>query len=496
LTRAAHRWWLALGLAASLAALPAAAASVEGEIAFQRGVLAFGAGHLDEARREFESVLARSPDDREALRFLAWTLEAQGETASALGLHGRLVALDPGDRDLAFDRAVALLELGRNAEARAALARFLEEDPGDARAQLFAGIAAYRAGDLSAAPGHLRRAAELEASLAARSRYYGGLVAVSEGDRVAAENAFAGIARQSPASPLGRSAAGLAGALRSADSAPPWRISVDADGARDGSLALASAERPAWDGSRSTLRGELGRRGGLLAASARLFGDARLRSPAPDEWGLGSDAVELDLPSRAGWVAGASLLGPAREDDATALLGPADSRRLRRAGPALLIPAGDWSLASSGGPASGEDPELRLGAAPRLGVAQPFSLPQPFRYVTLGASGDHLDRFDPLRPDGRGDGFETSLGAGYDLPYEFSFSWLWRFAHRDYGAVGGLDPLARRVDDTHWLTAELAHPLVDHWIARLTGSFRFQDSSLPAYDQDRKAVGAYLTYEW
>src|SRR5262249_7745671 len=123
--------------------------------------------------------------------------------------------------------------------------------------QLYAGIAAFRAGDLAAAPEHLRHAAELEPALAARTRYYTGVVAAAQGDLVAAQNAFAGVARLSPASPLGRSAAGLAEVLRQREAARAWSVSLaDArrwDGAAhlDGSGDALASEEPVplqrWD---------------------------------------------------------------------------------------------------------------------------------------------------------------------------------------------------------------------------------------------------------
>src|SRR5262245_26228826 len=108
---------LAVGLACWAAAI-SAHASVESELAFHRGVVAYGEGRLGPARQDFERVLAEDPDDREALRYLALILKAQGDPGRALELQERALALDPEDRELVFDRGVTLLEVGRNAEAR------------------------------------------------------------------------------------------------------------------------------------------------------------------------------------------------------------------------------------------------------------------------------------------------------------------------------------------------------------------------------------------
>lgn len=386
---ASHRSWLALGLSAGLAALaaaPPAGASASGEISFHRGVIAFDSGQLDQARREFEAALAEEPEDREALRYLAKILEAQGDPATALRLVERARDLDPGDRELALDRAVALVGLGRGTEARGELARVLEEDPGDARA---------------------RRAAALAQRGSERVVLDGGSADVA-------------VARRPLPSPLGRAAAGFAAA---------WSLQAETS-------PLELQRSPGWldDG------------GGLhpLQSAMRPGADAAL-GLAPVGWGL---ARSLD-PVEVARVEGAAL------------------------------PAG---LGRSG--------ERR-----RFGFSQAFLLPppQPFRSVTLGAARDVLDAAGSAW---RYDGFETSLGAGHELPYAVSFSWLWRFAHRDFRDASAFEPFARRVDDTHQLTAELARPIVEHWIARVTGSLRFQDSSVPTYDEQQRAVGASLTYEW
>jgi len=511
LQRAAHRWCLALGLAGCLTAFPAAG-SVPSEIAFHRGVVAFGAGRLDQARRDFESVLAEDPEDREALRYLAQILEAQGDPGSALGLLDRVLALDPDDREVCFDRAVILLELGRNADARTALDQTLEEDPGNAKAQLYAGVAAYRAGDLAAASPRLRRAVELDPSLAVQSRYYSGLVEMARGDLAAAEGSFAAAAGQSPISPVGRSAASRAEALRQRDSARAWSLALTAGGEWDSNPTLAGSDAFLPNGQPNPLqREDPDVRGVFLAeASTRLFANeqAQLSAGYDGYWSLQHEQDDLDLQTNAGWVSGATALGPVRVglryDYAYTLLSLSKPfRQLHRATPTLAIRQGDWGLTQPYYQlqyASFQNSDFppnatfkRDGTRHLFGLAQYFFLPQPFRYVTLGAVGDVLNS---VGTEWRYDGFETSFGAGYDFPYAVSFSWLWRFAHRDYRDASAFTPFAKRVDDTHWLTAELARPIVEHWIARLAGSFSFQDSNIPVYDENRKVVGAYLTYEW
>jgi tetratricopeptide (TPR) repeat protein len=504
---------LALGLACWLSALPAAA-SVESELAFHRGVVAYGEGRLAEARQYFERVLAEDPEDREALRYLALILKQQGESGRALELQDRALALDPEDRELVFDRGVTLLEVGRNAEARAAFEKVLAEDPNDAQAQFYAGVAAYRASDFPAALAHLERARTLDPSLAVQSRYYSGLVEASIGDLSAAEGSFSVVAEQSPISPLGRSAANLSEELRVRGRDRPWHVALTAGAEWDSNPTLVGGDAfyagafpvPATVEDRDpTYRGVFTAKG-----SARLFADARTSLSAGYDgyWSLNHQEQQVDLQTHAGWVSGGTLVGPLRVglryDYAYTFLDLSDPfRQLHRATPTLAVRESDWGLTQPYYQfqyAEFMDVDFppnetfkRDGARHLFGLSQYFFLPAPFTYVTVGANGD---LYSSIGTEWRYDGFETSFGAGYDFPYAVSFSWLWRFAHRDYRDHSAFLPFERRVDDTHWVTAELARPIVDHWVARVAGSFGFQDSNIPVYDYTRKVVGAYLTYQW
>jgi tetratricopeptide (TPR) repeat protein len=505
---------LALGLALGLACLAAgfpAYGSVESELAFHRGVAAYGAGQLAEARRNFEQVLAEDPEDREALRYLALILKAQGEPGRALEIQDRAIALDPEDRDLVFDRGVTLLELGRNAEARTVFQQVLAEDPDHAQAQLYAGIAAYRTQDFAASLPHLERAAALDPSLAVQARYYSGLVEASIGDLSAAAGSFSVVAEQSPISPLGRSAASLTEDLRAARAERPYSLALTAGGEWDSNPTLAGSDDFLPNGMPNPGADEdPDFRGVFLAeGSARLFGNERVSLSAGYNgyWSVHHEEDQVDLQTHAAWVSGGTVVGPVRVglryDYAYTFLSLSDPfRQLHRATPTLAVRQGNWGLTQPYYQlqyANFQDVDFapnstfeRDGPRHLFGLNQYFFLPAPFTYVTVGAVGDV---FNSDGTEWRYDGFETSFGAGYDFPYAVSFSWLWRFAHRNYRERSAFEP-ERRTDDTHWVSAELAKPIIDHWIARVAGSFAFQDSNVRVYDHTRKVVGAYLTYQW
>jgi hypothetical protein len=243
--------------------------------------------------------------------------------------------------------------------------------------------------------------------------------------------------------------------------------------------------------------------------SARLFANERMSLAAGYDgyWSLHHEADQVDLQTHAGWVSGGTIVGPVhlglRYDYAYTFLSLTNPfRQLHRATPTLGLREGNWGLTQPYYQlqyASYEDVDFppnrtfqRQGPRHLFGVSQYFFLPAPFTYVTLGALGD---LYDAEGTEWRYDGFETSFGAGYDFPWAVSLSWLWRFAHRDYRDQSAFAPERRR-DEIHWVTAELARPIIDHWVARVAGSFAFQDSNVPVYDHTRKVVGAYLTYQW
>lgn len=434
----------------------------------------------------------------------------QGEPGRALELRDRVLALDPEDRELVFDRGVTLLELGRNAEARAVFQKVLAEEPDHARAQLYAGVAAYRTSDLAAALPHLERAAELDPSLAAQTQYYSGLVEASLGDLSAAEGSFGVVADQSPISPLGRSAANLTGELRSARSGRPWSLALSSGAEWDSNPTLAGADEPGGvpnpgADSDPDFRGVFTAEG-----SARLFTSERMSLSAGYDgyWSLHHEEDQVDLQTHAGWLSGGTVVGPVRlglrYDYAYTFLSLSDPfRQLHRATPTVAVREGNWGITQPYYQlqyASFEDVNFppnatfeRDGPRHLFGLSQYFFLPAPFTYVTVGANGD---LYDAQGTEWRYDGFETSLGAGYDFPGAVSLSWLWRFSHRDYRDESAFAPFEKREDDTHWVSAEIAKPIIEHWVARVAGSFAFQDSNVPVYDHTRKVVGAYLTYQW
>jgi tetratricopeptide (TPR) repeat protein len=495
-----------LAVALLLWASPALA-SVESELAFHRGVVAYGEGRLDEAQRQFEIVLAEDPEDVDAIHYLALVAEGRGERGKALDLYDRAVAIDPEDPDLQFDHGSLLLWAGREGEARAAFERVVAAEPDRARAWLLAGIAAYRAGAYAAALPHLEKAMELDPSLRAEANYYAGLSEVSLGDLAAAEGAFSVVAEQSPISPLSRSAQNLREELRVSQPSRPWQAGLTAGFEWDSNPRLVGDEAFAGVDRDPDWRGVFRARGRY-----RLFENENMSFTGGYDgyWSVHAQESEVDLQTHAGWLSGGYNVGRARlgmrVDYAWTMIDNNEPfRHLLRATPTFTLRATDWSLSqaffqysyldfrTNVSPSSALD---RDGSRYTFGVNQYFFLPEPFSYVRIGALGDFYNskgtEWDYSSP-------EVLFGAGYSFPYEIGLAWVYRFSYRDFdnrSFFSGVPPSQRRNDYVHWVNADLSKDIGEHWVASIAGSFYFQNSNVRTFDYNRYIAGGYLTYNF
>jgi len=488
-----------------------ALASVKSELAFHRGVVAYGEDRLDEAQRQFGIALAEDPEDTVTLHYLGLIAQKQDDPARALELYDRALASDPEDTDVQLDRGIALLDAGRLPEARAAFDRVLELEPDRARAHLFAGIAAYRMSAYTEALSHVERAGELDASIRTQSRYYAGLSEALLGNLANAEVAFGDVEEQSPQSPLGQSAQNLRGQVAPAPLERRWQAELLAGMEYDSNPTVAGDIVSPKDDGRGVLRPSASYRFLQTEAAALTVGYDGYLS-------FHIDQTEVNLQTHSAWLSGGYSLGPVRlglrYDYAFTFIDTTDPfRHLHRVTPSLSIPEGDWGvtyvhyqfhyqdylndLARLQEPDL--DPELILdrdGTRHMAGASQFFFLPEPFTYVRVGALGDFV------RTDGTEwsyDGWEASAGAGYNFPYEVSLSWLYRFFWRDYRDESYFSVpqfSEKREDRRHVLTVDLAKAITEHWIVSLGGAFSWSNSTVEIYDYDRQVGGAYVTYRF
>ena len=501
--------WLAAGPALLLLLAAPALASVESELAFHRGVVAYGEDRLDEAQQQFEIALAEDAEDTVTLHYLALIAQKQGDPARALELYDRALASDPDDTDVQLDRGIALLEAGRLPEARAAFAGVLELEPDRARAHLFAGIAAYRMSAYKEALKHVERAGELDPSISTQSRYYAGLSEAMMGNLSNAEAAFGDVEGQSPQSPLGQSAQNLRAQVAPAPLERRWQASLLA-GMEYDSNPTVLGDVPAG----TVTGGEEDGRGVLRPSASYRLVQAEAASLTAGYDGYLSfhiNETEVNLQTHSAWISGGYSLGPVRlglrYDYAFTFIDTTDPfRHLHRVTPSLSIPEGDCGVTFISYQLHCQDflndltPALkpfldRDGTRNMAGASQFFFLPEPFSYVRIGGLADFV------RTDGSEwdyNGWEASFGAGYDFPYEVSFSWLYRFFFRDYrhDSLYAEFPPEKRRDRRHVLTLELAKALTEHWVVSAGASLTWTGSNIPIYDYNRQVGGGYVTYRF
>jgi tetratricopeptide (TPR) repeat protein len=495
---------LSIALAWSLAALPAVA-SVDSELAFHRGVVAFGDERYVDARLAFEKVLAEDPEDAAAIQYLGLIAQEQGDPDGAVAHFERALALDPDNTDLRLDLGSALLEAGRTDEARAAIDQVLAARPDDARANLFAGIAAYRAAEYEKAITSLDRAKQLDPSLANHATYYAGLSAAFLGNFAEAEGAFSAVEEQSPLSPLSRSAASLRQQMT------PQKVEEE----RPWSLALTAGIE--WDSNPTFVGGGIRSKKDDFRGVFRVRGSYQLVDQERFSLTAGYDGYlslhhrvdEVDLQTHVGWLSGGLNYDPVRfglrYDYAYTMIDLSHKfRSLNRITPSVTYRESDWGVAQAYFQWQNVDflrhttnPFDRDGNRYTFGINQffflPDLLPEQITYVRIGALGE-LERADSA--DFSYDGCEVSAGAAADLPFGVQLTTLYRFIYRDYRSSNFFGPGRVREDFIHRLTAELTRPIGEHLEVSVATSLNFNDSNINVYDYNRYVVGAYLSYRF
>jgi tetratricopeptide (TPR) repeat protein len=503
-----------------MATLPhQAGASVQSEIAFHQGVVAYGKGEFDAAQAAFEAVLGEDAEDTAAIHYLGLIAAERGDFEAAIARYRSALALDPDDADFRFDLASALLESGETAEARSEFDKVLAAEPDRARAQLFAGIGAYRAGAYRDSLPFLKRAVELDDSLRAQALYYTGLSQAHLQDFPAAAGAFAQV-EQSPLSPLSDSARNLARQVAPAgEPARRWSLGITAGLEYDSNPTIAPQD---------TIRGQKlnahkdGRGVYRIRGSYLLYEDDRYSATAGYDGYLSShfDETYVDLMTHVGHLTTSADFDPLsfnlRYDYAYTWIDAFDTRKFRelhRVTPSVSYRESGWGFSQLYYQFHEEDfkrpllvgPLDRDGQRHVVGFNQ-FLFPgpylaefMPFTYFRIGALGDFLDT------DGSEfayDSWEFSFGFGAELAGEVDLSVLYRLTDRDYrhdsivSTTGPPPPAYKRDDLQSRVTFELNKALGNHWQVAIAGSFTFNDSNVPLYDYDRDIVGGYLTYRF
>lgn len=126
------------------------------------GAEAHRQGRLEAAEAAYRRVLARRPEEPNALNLLGLVARARGDLAQAVALSARALAQRPDSPVFLAAHGAALAEAGRIAEAIPLLAEAVRRRPGDATACRNLGQALTAAGRAAEAIAPLQRAVDLD----------------------------------------------------------------------------------------------------------------------------------------------------------------------------------------------------------------------------------------------------------------------------------------------------------------------------------------------
>jgi predicted O-linked N-acetylglucosamine transferase (SPINDLY family) len=145
---------------------------------FASAQLEHQAGHLAEASRLYERILARDPRNAPSLYFLGVLAHQDGRAAAAADLFARAIAIDRQVPEWHYDRALVLLALARRDEAAGALEQAIAVKPDFAEAHLQLGNVLLEQRRFDAAAGQFRNALACRPGLVAAHTNLGSILFV------------------------------------------------------------------------------------------------------------------------------------------------------------------------------------------------------------------------------------------------------------------------------------------------------------------------------
>jgi len=515
-----HVRTLARGLAimVPLLALPALAlASDESELAFHRGVAAFGDGDLGRAQQRFEEVIREEPENASALHYLGLIASQNREIPSAIEYLQQVVALVPEDSAARIDLGAQLLKVRRNEEALAQFDAVLESNPDHAMALLYQGIALYRIGAYEDALVSLERAVELDDERSAECNYYIGLSQAQLGHANAAAAAFSTSASGAPQHPLGRSATTLSS--QAARAGRRWSVVATVGFEYDDNVRLSPDDSDVGPQPGTADSG---------AAVVRLQGQFEAYANERFSWRVGYDGYlqvytntnnddfgtvqasphDLSQQTHVGWTNISYdfefvSLGLRYDFSYTAIDLTDDFRNIHRLAPTIYVPVSDWGLFLAyyqflyydyDVDTSNSDAFDRSGPQNSIGAQQFVFLPAPFRFTVVGVL---LTNFDSDGTEFRHNGVEVTAGLEMNLPWGISAGALYRYAFRNYTKVSAVTPTLvskKREDNEHEISFNFDRTFARRFNVSLAGSYSTNDSNIKDFEIDRFRIGTYFRY--
>ncbi len=490
---------------------PPAQASLESELAFHKGVVAFAEGRMDDAEQYFVQVLAEDPDDATALQYLGMIHDRQGETASSIEYFRRAALADPDDPQVRFAYGSALLKAGKAMQAGIEFEKILEADPTNAQAHLYAGIAMYRQQNYPAVVTHMEKAAELDPSLRQEARYYTGLAEVFMGDIPASTAAFGDAAGGSPTNPLSESASTLKDQIR--PFRKRWGVQAIVGIQGDSNPLVIGDFLPPINAeeSKPDYAGVFNVNAQYALAQEKSW---ELHVGYSGYFALYKNTDIVDQQTHVVWMSGSWArenvsLGLRFDYANTDLDWNTHFRDLFRLTPTVNVDWGEWGVTQfiyqfqrldykfvKPPPIDVDGQILEIdptGYMHTVGANHYLYFDQPFTYGRMGIA------FETTDPDGTEfeyNGFEINAGFGMLLPLRTTFDALYRYIYRDFKNPSYYPPHPERTVNVHRLSLDLAVPFLTYWEASLRGSFNFHDSNDPVYDFTRHVGGLYIKYTY
>lgn len=498
---------------------PPAAASVDSELAYHRGVVAYGNEDLDAAKAHFNAVLAEEPLDASALQFLGMIASKQGDPEDAIALFRRAVQISPADADIRFILGVALLHNDRAGEAGQEFARVLAVEPDNAQAEFYAGVADYRRQNYQETVRHMQAALSIDPSMRLQARYYIGLAEVFMGNLDASTAAFADAASLSPSDPLSISADTLGKAIQ--PESRWWGLDVTAGVEFDTNpTAIGNTRIRGEDGLADSIKRDSDVLGAFSIDTYYDLVDweeTTFRVGYSGFLSVHDDTREVNQFTHMGWADLGFIQGPLRlgvrvDITTTDLDLEEEYREMRRVSPSITYTNDDWGVTqvlyqyhdfdyrfAVVDDSLDPDGELHV-----VGISQFFYVSAPLTYIQVGIAYENADtqgtEFDF-------DGVDVSLGAGIELPYDLRAGARVSYTHRqgrhkstlgEFGIIGSdtdapLD-LPKRKDNIANLKVDLTVPVAQYLEFAIRGSFTFTDSNIAVYDFNRHVVGSYFTF--
>lgn len=194
-------WWAVLACSS-----PVSWAANDAELAYAKGILAYGQEDYATALAQFRQTVALEPDNADAHFYLGLSLSRLGDYAEALPALQRAWQLDPSKEYIHYHLGLAYVQTGQYDAAIDHLERAAAFDPDKAATQFYLGYARYQRKQYRQALPSLTRAQELDRSLAPSVQFYRGAALYAMERDPQAQEAFNATVAADPTSALARNA--------------------------------------------------------------------------------------------------------------------------------------------------------------------------------------------------------------------------------------------------------------------------------------------------